>query len=248
MEGLGNDFIVVEGPAPISPGRVQAWCDRRFGIGADGVLLATPVDGQQVIMEYWNADGGRVEMCGNGLRCVAKLAVARQWVEPAPMIIDTDVGPLAAEVLDDGRVRALAGHPQRGGEESLDVAGVSVRPLTVGNPHAVMYVDDPSTVEVDDLGSRIEKDPLFPNGTNVEFVKVESGNRIRARIWERGVGETMGSGTGSAAAAYAAALDHGAQSPIEILWPGGTMTVELTANEAWMIGPANFVYSGTVDG
>lgn len=246
MEGLGNDFVIVEGPATITPADVQRWCDRRFGIGADGVLLATPLGSQRVAMKYWNADGGEAEMCGNGLRCIARLAVQRGWVDNEPMEIETAVGPLGAEVLEDGRVRALMGHPKRGDVDSLEVAGVSVRPVSVGNPHAVLFVDDPFLADVAELGPQIERDPLFPNGTNVEFVKVESGSRIRMRIWERGVGETMASGTGATAAAYAAALYEGAQSPIEVLLAGGSLTVELVDDEAWVTGPANFVFTGSV--
>jgi len=246
MEGLGNDFVVIEGPAMISSAQVREWCDRRFGIGADGVLLAAPLGGQKVSMEYWNADGHRAEMCGNGLRCVAMLARRRGWVNDGPMEIETAVGPLGAEVLDNGLVRALTGHPKKGAVDSIDVAGVTVRPVTVGNPHAVVFVDDPLTAEVQELGPRIERDPSFPEGTNVEFVKVESGSRIRMRIWERGVGETMASGTGATAAAFAAALYQGTQSPVEVLLPGGILVVELVDAEAWVTGPGNFVYSGTV--
>jgi diaminopimelate epimerase len=246
MEGLGNDFVVIEGPAAISSAQVREWCDRRFGIGADGVLLAAPLGGQKVSMEYWNADGNRAEMCGNGLRCVAKLARMRGWVNDGPMEIETAVGPLGAEVLDGGLVRALMGHPKKGSVDSIDIAGVTVRPVTVGNPHAVVFVDDPLTAEVQELGPRIEKDGNFPQGTNVEFVKVESGSRIRMRIWERGVGETMASGTGATAAAFAAALYQGTQSPVEVLLPGGVLVVELVGTEAWVTGPGNFVYSGTV--
>lgn len=247
MEGLGNDFVVVEGPAAISAADVQRWCDRRFGIGADGVLLATPLAGQKVAMEYWNADGGKAEMCGNGLRCVAKLAVERGWVADEPMEIETAVGPLGAELLEDGRVRALMGHPKRGDTDSLEVAGVKLRPVSVGNPHAVIFVDDPLTAPVQELGPRIERDPMFAEGTNVEFVKVETGSRIRMRIWERGVGETMASGTGATAAAFAAAVYEGAQSPIDVLLPGGNLTVELVDEEAWVTGPANFVFRGSID-
>lgn len=247
MEGLGNDFVVVEGPAAITPAEVQRWCDRRFGIGADGVLLATPLGGQRVAMTYWNADGGEAEMCGNGLRCIARLAVERGWVANEPMEIETAVGPLGAEVLEDGRVRALMGYPKRGDVESLEIAGVIAHPVTVGNPHAVVFVDEPFTTAVAEVGPTIERSELFPEGTNVEFVKVESGSRIRMRIWERGVGETMASGTGATAAAFAAALYEGAQSPIEVLLPGGSLTVEIVDNEAWVTGPANFVFSGSID-
>lgn len=247
MEGLGNDFVVIEGPAAISSAQVREWCDRRFGIGADGVLLASALGGQRVSMVYWNADGHEAEMCGNGLRCVARLAVDRGWVSDELMEIDTAVGPLGAEVLESGLVRALMGHPKAVAPDSVDVAGVTVRPVTVGNPHAVLFVDDPLMAEVEELGRRIENDPLFPDRTNVEFVKVESGNRIRMRIWERGVGETMASGTGATAAAFASALYQGCQSPVEVLLPGGTLVVELVGSEAWVTGPANFVFSGSID-
>ena len=100
--------------------------------------------------------------------------------------------------------------------------------------------------EVGELGPRIENDPQFPEGTNVEFVKVESGSRIRMRIWERGVGETMASGTGATAAAFASALYQGSQSPVEVLLPGGTLIVELVGAEAWVTGPGNFVFAGTI--
>lgn len=245
MEGLGNDFIIIEGPHEISPADVQRWCDRRFGVGADGVLVATPLDDTRVGMRYWNADGGEAEMCGNGLRCIAKLALERGWVTSADMMIETAVGPLGAAVLDDGRVRALMGYPKRGDVDELEVAGVMVRPVSVGNPHAVLFVDDPFLAPVAELGPAIERDELFPNGTNVEFVKVETGNRIRMRIWERGVGETMASGTGATAAAFAAAVYEGAQSPIDVLLPGGNLTVDIEDGEAWVTGPANFVFSGS---
>jgi diaminopimelate epimerase len=247
MEGLGNDFVVIEGPAAISAAQVRAWCDRRFGIGADGVLLASALGSQRVSMEYWNADGNKAEMCGNGLRCVAQLARRRGWVNDGPMEIETAVGPLGAEVLESGLVRALMGYPKQGAVNSIDVAGVTVRPVTVGNPHAVLFVDDPLMADVGGLGPLIENDPLFPEGTNVEFVKVETGSRIRMRIWERGVGETMASGTGATAAAFASALYQGSQSPVEVLLPGGTLVVELVGAEAWVTGPGNFVFSGSID-
>ncbi len=248
MEGLGNDFVVVEGPAEISAAQVQRWCDRRFGVGADGVLMATPLGGQRVAMEYWNADGRRVEMCGNGLRCIAKLAVDRGWGERAPMESVAAVGPVGAEVLEGGRVRAMMGHTEAGAAASMEVAGVTVRPVSVGNPHAVLFVDEPMTAPVAELGPRIECDPAFPDGTNVEFVKVESGSQIRMRIWERGVGETMASGTGATAAAYASALYEGAQSPIDVQLPGGRLTVELIDGEGWVTGPATTVFEGTLAG
>ncbi len=245
MEGLGNDFIVVAGPVDLDVASIQQLCDRRFGIGGDGVLEVSRVDRSRIRMRYWNADGGEAEMCGNGLRCLARLAVLRGWVEGSSLIVDTAVGPMPATVLDDGSVRALVGEPEvtAGPRE---IAGHAVHPISVGNPHGVVFVDDPETVDLAVVGPQIEHDEFFPDRANVEFVTVEGLASIRARIWERGVGETMASGTGSTAAAYAAIQYREVEAPCTVRVPGGSLTIELEGAQAWMVGPANVVYEGRV--
>ena len=146
-------------------------------------------------------------------------------------------------MLDDGTVRALVGTPEVVGAPA-NVAGVDVHRIAVGNPHAVVFVDDPDTVPVGDLGPAIENDPLFPNRANVEFVAISGLGSVRARIWERGVGETMASGTGATAAAYGAIQYHDVEAPVAVHLPGGILTIELEGSEAWMRGPANVVYEG----
>jgi len=244
VEGLGNDFIVVDDEP--SPEQIQQWCERHTGIGADGVLLLTPIDRGRVAMRYWNADGGEVEMCGNGVRCLAVLSVVDGLVDGKSFIVESAVGDHPVTVLDNGMVRAFVGQPHPFRTEEITVAGHTVRPVGVGNPHAVLIVDDVSKVEVAEIGPQIERDPLFPEGVNVEFAEAVDANRIRVRVWERGVGETEASGTGAAAAAYAARASAGLGDMIVVELPGGELLVEFDDDGAWMVGPAEVVYRGQI--
>lgn len=244
VEGLGNDFVVFESSFEPARADVVAWCDRRRGIGADGVLTVSRADPYRVVMRYWNADGGEAEMCGNGLRCVARLAYDRGWVDGRDFVVATAAGDRPVTVLEDGSVRALVGRPSRGRVPTLDVKGVTVIPVRVGNPHAVLFVDDPDTAPVTKLGPAIERAPIFPDGTNVEFVTVLDDHSVRMRIWERGVGETQASGTGAAAAAFAALSEELVESPVVVTLPGGELTIEFDDDGAWMTGPATIVFEG----
>ncbi len=246
MQGLGNDFVVVDGPVDVEPSAVVRWCDRRFGIGADGVLEVTPLGDDRIRMRYWNADGGMAEMCGNGLRCLATLAVERGWVSGREMIVETDAGDLPAEVRPDGLVRALVGDVALAGDPE-EIAGVTVHPVVVGNPHAVVFVPDPADAPVAALGPRIENDPRFPRRANVEFVAPLGPHRIRMRIWERGVGETLASGTGATSAAYASVVYRGLESPVTVELPGGELVIDFSDTQAWMTGPGSAVFAGTID-
>ncbi len=246
MEGLGNDFIVVEGPIDDpDPADIRRWCARRFGIGADGLLEATPLDEGRISMRYWNADGAAAEMCGNGLRCVARLAFERGWVGGRRFTVETAVGPRPVEILDDG-VRAFLGEPHGFRTDVLAVAGTEVKPVGMGNPHAVVFVEDTQSAPVEELGRRIGTDPMFPGGTNVEFVQVLDAERIGLRVWERGVGETLACGTGAAAATYAAHEAGDVARRVVVELPGGELVVELTDEGAWIEGPANVVFTGTI--
>lgn len=245
MEGLGNDFVVVASEVEPSPADVVAWCDRRFGVGADGVLRVVPLGPDRIRMIYWNADGKEAEMCGNGLRCVANLAVRRGWVSQREIVVETAAGPLPAQVREDGLVRALVGRPRISGDPVV-LAGHTFALVDVGNPHAVTFVDDVEPIDVAGIGSAVETDPLFPNRTNVEFVTVVDRHEIRMRIWERGVGETMASGTGATAAAHATIVSGSADAPVAVRLPGGVLTIEMVGGEAWMIGPGTTVFEGTI--
>jgi len=189
MHGLGNDFVVITGPTEPTREDIVAWCDRRRGIGADGVLEVSPLDDSAVRMRYWNADGSLAEMCGNGLRCVARYAVDEAFVESADFIVNTAVGALPVHVNTDGTVRAFLGRASLG--EELVVGDTRLHTVDIGNPHAVQWVDDPDVAEVGSVGPLIERAEPFPSGTNVEFATVSAPDTIKLRVWERGVGETL---------------------------------------------------------
>ena len=243
MEGLGNDFVVIDGPREVSAGEVAALCDRRHGVGADGVLIVSPLASDTVRMEYFNADGSPAEMCGNGLRCVARRAVDRGLVEGRDFLVETAVGQRRVSVFDDGRIRVELG-PVEAAPENQEVDGYTVRTVSVGNPHAVLFVDDPAAAEVESIGSRLEGHQAFPDGTNVEFVSVEAVNGIVMRVWERGVGETLACGTGAAAVVAACAATGRTPSSASVRLPGGMLDVEIIDGVAWITGPANTVFSG----
>ncbi len=242
MQGLGNDFVVLEGPREIEKSEVVRWCDRRLGIGADGALVVSRLDGDRVRMEYWNADGSAAEMCGNGLRCVARYAADRGWVGGPSFIVETAVGPRPVEVAGSS-VRAMLGEAGPSGEP-FDLAGFEIRPITIGNPHAVILVDDPFATPVDAVGPLVEGDPAFPDRTNVEFAAVHGRNSITLRVWERGVGETLACGSGAAAAAVIAhrAGLTGTAPTVHLL--GGDLRVEITESGVWIEGPAEYVFRG----
>lgn len=242
MEGLGNDFVVLEGPREVSSADVSLWCDRRRGIGADGVLVATPMGEDRVQMQYWNADGSPAEMCGNGLRCVARLAYDRGWVGSDVFTVVTAVGEREARI--GAEVTVEVGAPQAGVEETIEMAGHTVRPIGVGNPHAVVFVDDPAGTPVDELGPRMGTDPIFPEGTNVEFATVLGHDLIELRVWERGVGETLACGSGAAAVAAVAHRLGRVGTTTTVRLPGGDLLVTLDERGAWLTGPANYVFEG----
>jgi diaminopimelate epimerase len=238
MQGLGNDFIVIEGPQQVSPEEVSQLCDRHFGIGADGVLLVTR--GDPTRMEYWNADGSAAEMCGNGLRCVARYAYDKGWAPDRNFGIQTPIGVRGVRVFED-RVEAELGRPTLQGSHSIQ--GVDYELVDMGNPHAVTFVDDPAETEVADVGSALQSE--FPNGSNIEFAVVD-GWGVVMRVWERGVGETLACGTGIAAVAAVARERFGLGTPIEVSVPGGEASVDFRDGVAWIIGPAAYSFRGSV--
>lgn len=245
MEGLGNDFVVITGPADPYPQEIAEWCDRRRGIGADGVLEVTPLSKQRIGMRYWNADGGAAEMCGNGLRCVARFAFDHGWTDGNSFVVETAVGPRQVRINGDGSVRAFLGHATLGRE--LEVGGIPVHTVDMGNPHAISWVDDPNQVAVGELGSHIETAAPFPEGTNVEFAAISGPNRIDLRVWERGVGETLACGTGAAATAYLAREQGYVGSSVAMRLRGGELQVQLEdGGGVWIEGPANTVFEGVL--
>ncbi len=246
MEGLGNDFIVVGGPLQPESSRIAAWCDRRRGIGADGLLVVSPAGNGAVGMEYWNADGSPAEMCGNGLRCLARYAVDHGLVSGSDFTVITAVGPRPVSVRPDGTVRALIGTFSAGQSPPLDLAGYHFEPVSMGNPHAVAFVDDCHSVPVAEVGPVVETDPHFPDRTNVEFATVVAPDRIELRVWERGSGETLACGSGAAATAALAFLRGLCQPRVTVLLPGGPLAVEVDGSQVWIEGPVRVAFEGRI--
>ncbi|MFQ5516914.1 MAG: diaminopimelate epimerase [Acidimicrobiia bacterium] len=242
MEGLGNDFVVVDGPFAPTADQVASWCDRHRGIGADGVLVVTA--GDPISMEYWNADGSPAEMCGNGLRCVARYARMRGDADRDEFDVATPVGIRSVGVSADS-VRVSLGRVSVAATTET-AAGVELRRVEVGNPHAVVLVNDVESTAVEDLGPVISSDARFPSGVNVGFAAVTDRNRLRLRVWERGVGETLACGTGAAAAAAAASAAGLTDSVVTVTLSGGDLSVEISSDGAWIDGPARVVYEGTI--
>jgi diaminopimelate epimerase len=246
MHGLGNDFVVIGGPLEPDTGQVAAWCDRRRGVGADGVLVVTPLGEESVRMEYWNADGSPAELCGNGLRCVARYALDEGMVSTPGFTVQTSVGERPVTVREDGTVRALLGRVGEADAGPMDVAGYHLEPIRVGNPHAVAFVPDCYSAPVEAIGPIVEGDPHFPERTNVEFATVVSSNRMALRVWERGVGETLACGTGAAAAVAVAHREGLTDARVTVELPGGPLTVEITEDGVWIEGPAETAFRGSL--
>lgn len=239
MQGLGNDFIVLEGPTKPGADDVVQLCDRRFGVGADGVLVVTP--GHPIVMDYWNADGSSAEMCGNGLRCVARYAYDQGWVDQTEFEVDTPSGLRTVRV--SGQViEAEIGPALIEGTETID--GFVYQMVDTGNPHAVRVVDDPATVDVATVGPKVAREAGFDAGCNVEFIAI-ADDVVTMRVWERGVGETLACGTGMVAAA-AVALGGG-DGAIRVNVPGGSARVDIIEKVAWLTGPAEYVFGGVFD-
>ena len=239
MQGLGNDFVVIEGPARFTVDEVTQLCDRRRGVGADGVLVLT--QGPPIAMDYWNADGSPAEMCGNGLRCVGRYARDKGWVSEDEFEVDTPVGLRRVRVLGE-LLEAEMGTPLLEGEEKIE--GHAYHLVDIGNPHAVRVVDDPAEIDVRAVGPVVAQQAGFDTGCNVEFISVV-GDVVTMRVWERGVGETLACGTGMAAAA-AVAL-KGADGSVTVNVPGGTGSVEIRDGIAWLTGPAEYSFRGVWD-
>ncbi len=253
-EGLGNDFVVVEAndESAVVPEGAAALCDRRFGVGADGVILVLPPrkPGCDVRMRVLNADGSVPEMCGNGVRCVAVHVARARGLLEGTVRVDTDAGESACAIQDthgEGIVTVDMGVIRLFGDRAIQIDGkrVVVAVADAGNPHAVLFGSF-ARGDVDHLGPRLATHPDFPRGTNVEFSHI-AGDGIDLIVWERGVGITLACGTGACATAAVACAKGLAPRgrPIAVRLPGGRLDVTIDdAGRAIMRGPARFVFSG----
>ena len=278
MHGIGNDYVYVDGFAEAvadPPAVARRVSDRHVGIGSDGLILIVPPDpaaDAHVRMRMYNADGSEAEMCGNGIRCVAKYAYDHGLSRDNPLRVQTGRGTLslALDVAGD-KVRQVtvnmgepilaladvpvdAAHVARTGrdhEYRLDAAGTPVDAtfVSVGNPHAVVFVPNVRTVDLDDLGPVLEHHAAFPRRINVHFVQVLSRGELVMRTWERGSGVTLACGTGACAVAVAAVLTGRTDRTVLAHLPGGDLTLEWreSDNNVYMTGAAAEVFRGEID-
>jgi diaminopimelate epimerase len=266
--GTGNDFVMIqdlEGRLALDSTLVSALCDRHLGIGADGVIRIAPSGSADFFMDYWNADGQKAEMCGNGIRCLVKYVYDRRLTELSELdvetragvkhvLIDVADGMAAAVRVDMGppaferKSIPMSGPPDQTFEsQPFSEAGLAFQATAVsmGNPHLVLIGEaDPKSIDVRGIGPRLETHPDFPERTNVEFVRVRDGG-VDVRVWERGVGETMACGTGACASLVASARAGLVDRTGEVRFPGGTLRVEWTEEgTVFLEGPATFVFDG----
>lgn len=268
MEGTGNDFVVIDGytrPVSLTATQVRRLADRHFGIGCDQLLLVERPQGAHADFRYriFNADGGEVEQCGNGARCFARFVRDQGLTDKEELVVETLGGDIRPRVLADGRVAVRMGVPRFEPEQipfvaesralvydlNVDGATVPVSVLSLGNPHAVQIVPDVDQAPVAQMGARIERHPRFPRRVNAGFMQVLAPQRIRLRVWERGVGETLGCGSGACAAAVAGRLQGLLEEAVEVVLPGGALTVTWAGEgePVWLTGPARTVYQGIIE-
>jgi diaminopimelate epimerase len=261
--GTGNDFIVlpdVDVQLELTDPTVQALCDRHFGIGADGILRVVPTAAVGEVahlaadapwfMDYRNADGSSAEMCGNGVRVFARYLYDAGLDTTGRVAIATRDGIKTVARVSAGRFAVDMGTPvvTEPAPTALDVDGDKYDAIEVsmGNPHAILFVDDVASAPVRTVGPRIES--LYSAGTNVEFVRVDSANAVTMRVWERGVGETLSCGTGACAAAVASAYAGHTAREVAVDVPGGRLDIVWSVDgRVTMTGPAVFVAAGDLD-
>ncbi|MDD5901410.1 MAG: diaminopimelate epimerase [Lachnospiraceae bacterium] len=256
MQGLGNDYLYVYGEVPEDIVQLsRKLSDRHFGAGSDGMIYISTSEIADFKMRIFNADGSEARMCGNGIRCVGKYVYDKGYTDKTHLTIETLSGVKYLDLqLCDSKVEAVTvamGPSETKQELRLRIDGEEVVciPVSVGNPHAVIFVDDIETAPLTVLGPKLEHHPAFPDGVNVEFVQVLSENELQMRVWERGSGVTMACGTG-ACASVAAAVSKGycrQETPVVVRLDGGALNIQISSDyNVTMTGPAETVYEGEV--
>lgn len=256
MHGLGNDYLYVYGEVPDNISSLsQKLSDRHFGVGSDGMIYISPSKVADFKMRIFNADGSEAKMCGNGIRCVGKYVYDKGYTDKTNLTVETLSGIKTLRMqARSGKVKSVTvdmGQSEVSDEVELcvDDKTVSGTPVSVGNPHFVIFVDDIENAPLYTMGPLIEKHEAFPNGVNVEFVQVIGEDQLRMRVWERGSGVTMACGTG-ACASTAAAIKKGycrSHAPVTVMLDGGILEISVGDNgKVMMTGPADSVYEGEV--
>ena len=267
MHGLGNDFVVADAtrsPLP-NAGQIRRLADRREGVGCDQVLMAVrPRNaGTDLGVAIYNADGSRAEQCGNGMRCMAVFARERGLVASDEITFEMPGGRVRAAIGDSGSVSVCMGvprldpgdvpieSPRRAASYRLDIDGEEVRfaAVSMGNPHAVVRVPDVAAAPVARLGPALQAHPFFPEGVNVGFAQLLTRDRLRLRVFERGVGETRACGSGACAAVVAGRLSGDLDASTRVELPGGGLRIEWEGEgeAVWMTGPTAWVFDSEIE-
>lgn len=272
MQGCGNDYVYVDGNAErISPEKkpelVRRLSDRHFGIGSDGVIFINPSDQADFEMEMYNADGTRAEMCGNGIRCVGKFVYDKGLTDKTDItVISTGKIKYLTLFVNEGKVETVKvnmGAPEltaalvpvlcdcvQAVDEPITVQGRAYKMtcVSMGNPHAVVFLDDVENLAIEEIGPYFESHERFPKRTNTEFVNVIDRNTVQMRVWERGTGETLACGTGACATVVACVLNGLTEETVKVKLLGGDLTVtwDREADLVYMTGPAVTVFEGII--
>lgn len=275
MEGLGNDFIFIDmltekPPIPLTESELAIrLCDRHFGIGADGIILVLPSASGDFGFRIINSDGSEAQMCGNGMRCFAKFLYEKGYTTKTEFTVETQAGTIIPRliltpdksveavrvdmgkpILDTKTIPFISDNDQAISENLATESGpVKITTVSMGNPHAVLFVEDAENAPVTTLGPKIECHPRFPEKTNVEFIEVISETELRMKVWERGAGVTLACGTGACAAAVAAILNEKTGRSVRIHLDGGALDIEWDQETGHLFktGPATLVFEGTVE-
>ena len=260
MQGIGNDYVyvncfeeTVENPSAVA----RFVSDRHFGIGSDGLILIKPSEIADCEMDMYNLDGSRGAMCGNGIRCVGKYAYDHGIVDKTKISVETPSGIKYLDMkAENGRVTAVTvdmGQPAVTSElpEKIEVDGKEYEftGISMGNPHAVLFVDEVADLELEKIGPKFENHERFPDRTNTEFVKLLDRTHVKMRVWERGSGETMACGTGACAVAVASILAGYVENTVEVQLLGGPLQItwDREKDRVYMTGPAVEVFDGEYD-
>lgn len=271
MEGLGNDYIYVncfEETVEDPKTAAIVLSDRHFGIGADGLILIKPSDIADFTMDMYNADGSRSEMCGNGIRCVGKYVYDYGLTDKTSISVETLAGVKYLELtVSEGKVAMVTvdmGSPilkaedvpvisekQQVVDETITVDGVDYQMtcVSMGNPHAVVFVDSTDDFPLSQIGPMFETHEVFPNRVNAEFVQIIDEQTVKMRVWERGTGETLACGTGACATAVACVLNKKTGDNVTVKLLGGDLKIRFDreANKIYMTGPAKVVFDGVTN-
>ena len=261
MHGLGNDFIVVDAinqrlDVSESPELAKKLCERNFGIGADGLILALRPTHSDIQMRIFNPDGSEPEMCGNGIRCFAKFIHDNKMIEKDVFSVETAAGIIVpALITNNGEVTAVEvdmgapAYTQIKEQIAVNNQNFEFTRVSMGNPHAVVFVDDLKKIDIEGLGPHFETHPTFPDRTNTEFIQVINRNEIVLIVWERGAGETLACGTGACASVVAGVLTDRLDRKVLVHLPGGDLSIEWqqSDNHVMMTGPATSVYKGEIE-